>query len=100
MRFMISTVVRAVQLYASGVCNVEMARLPLLSVTSPIIVERPFVLFSSFGPGARNILMIVLRIFFASLLYNNGPITRMAFMELIVILGKAKYVSILGIPVL
>src|SRR5215207_3159575 len=98
MRFMISTVVRAVQLYASGVCNVEMARLPLLSVTSPIIVERPFVLFSSFGPGARNILMIVLRIFFASLLYISGPITLMNFIELIAIFDNAKYVSILGMP--
>src|SRR5688572_18750709 len=99
MRFMISTVVSAVQVYASGVINFEEARPPFLLVTSPIKMARPFFLFSSSGPGGKK-WVDAFRIFFATRLYSNGPIRRIKRMELMVSSGKAKYVSIFGIPVL
>src|SRR5215211_8605783 len=88
-RFMISTLVRAVQVYASGVINLETARSPFGPITSPTKITEALFLLSSFGP-CMNILINDLKMPLATQLYSSGPTTRMALKRLMIVLGNAK----------
>ena len=96
---MISTVVSAVQVYASGVVNFVTARPPFWFVASPINIEETLLRLSSFGPFT-NMLTNDFRMVFIGRLYNKGPAIRMKRMRLMALSGNAKYVSMFGMPVL